>query len=364
VIRNVIFDWSGTLVDDLPAVWEASNHVFRQAGVEPLTLAQFRAEFGLPYRGFYEKFVPHVPLEQLEVWFHARFLECQDSVVALPHARALLEFCRQQELRVFILSTVHPRHWESQAHATGLQGFFERIYAGVADKRTRIAELLAENQLAPHATVFVGDMQHDIETAKQGGIHSVAVLTGYNSLGQLRLAEPDLIVEHLGELLSLLERNRLFLHPVQPAPTPPRPVSTVGGLAFNDDGQLLLVRTNKWSDLWGIPGGKIEWGEPSETALRREMQEETGLAVTDVEFVMVQDAINPPEFYKPAHFLLLNYTCRARGRQSVRLNSEAQEFRWLSFAEALALPLNGPTRVLLEGVRRNFDPEFAVIAVV
>ena len=52
MIRNVIFDWSGTLVDDLPAVWEASNHVFRRAGVTPLTLEEFRAEFRLPYRGF------------------------------------------------------------------------------------------------------------------------------------------------------------------------------------------------------------------------------------------------------------------------------------------------------------------------
>ena len=90
VIRNVIFDWSGTLVDDLPAVWEASNHVFRLAGVPPLTLEEFRAEFRLRYRGFYDKFVPHVPLERLEAWFHSRFAECQDSVVALPHARELL----------------------------------------------------------------------------------------------------------------------------------------------------------------------------------------------------------------------------------------------------------------------------------
>ena len=34
VIRNIIFDWSGTLVDDLPAVWRATNHVLRQAGVK------------------------------------------------------------------------------------------------------------------------------------------------------------------------------------------------------------------------------------------------------------------------------------------------------------------------------------------
>ena len=49
MIRNIIFDWSGTLVDDLPAVWEATNHVFAQSGIAPLSLEQFRAEFALPF---------------------------------------------------------------------------------------------------------------------------------------------------------------------------------------------------------------------------------------------------------------------------------------------------------------------------
>jgi len=52
VIRNVIFDWSGTLVDDLPAVWRASNHALERAGVATLPLDQFRREFRLPARDF------------------------------------------------------------------------------------------------------------------------------------------------------------------------------------------------------------------------------------------------------------------------------------------------------------------------
>ena len=116
---------------------------------------------------------------------------------------------------------------------------------------------------------------------EHGGVHSCAVLTGYNTLEQLRAAKPDLIVEHLGELRRVLEQNDL-----QPANREREklsehrpPLATVGALIFNAEGEVLMIRTHKWSNKWGIPGGKIKWGETSEAALRREIKEETGLKV-------------------------------------------------------------------------------------
>lgn len=348
MIRNIIFDWSGTLVDDLPAVWKATNYVLTQAERAELTLEEFRAEFCLPFTVFYDRHVPHVPLPQLEVWFHSRFRQVQDSVCALPHARDFLEFCRERRLRTFLLSTVHREHFAVQAAATGFAQYLDRPYLNVWDKREKIHEILKENHLAPDETMFIGDMQHDIETARHGGIHSCAVLTGYNTLSQLRAAEPDLIVEHLGELRKRLEGNGLNLEP------PPQgleerhpPIVTVGALIYDSAGQVLMVRTHKWSDLWGIPGGKIKWGESSCEALRREIKEETDLEVTNIEFVMVQDCIHSKEFYRDAHFVLLNYTCCCAGEPVVKLNDEAREFRWLAPKEALGLALNEPTRTLL-----------------
>src|SRR5438309_1179208 len=81
--------------------------------------------------------------------------------------------------------------------ATGFGKYIERQYVSVIDKRKVIHRILAENKLLPEETLFVGDMQHDIETARHGGVASCAVLTGYNSLQQLRASEPDVIVEHL-----------------------------------------------------------------------------------------------------------------------------------------------------------------------
>jgi phosphoglycolate phosphatase-like HAD superfamily hydrolase/ADP-ribose pyrophosphatase YjhB (NUDIX family) len=360
VIRNVILDWSGTLVDDLPAVWKATNYVLARARRAELTLDQFRAEFCLPFTNFYHRHTPHVPPQQLETWFHRRFRQVQDSVAELPHAREFLEFCRVRHLRTFLLSTVHRDHFASQEAVTGFGKFLDKSYIGVNDKRKKIHEILARNELQPGETVFVGDMQHDMEAARQGGVHACAVLTGYNTLDQLRAAQPDLIVEHLGELREILERNRLNLRAPdaprgarRPVAPPRTPVATVGALIFNQAGDVLMIRTHKWSDRWGIPGGKIKWGEPSLDALRREIKEETNLAIRDIEFVLVQDCIHPREFYREAHFLLLNYTCRCVGRPRVKLNDEAREFRWVTPDQALAMPINQPTRTLLRAVMKS-----------
>jgi ADP-ribose pyrophosphatase YjhB (NUDIX family) len=177
------------------------------------------------------------------------------------------------------------------------------------------------------------------------------VLTGYNTLEQLRAAEPDLIVEHLGELREIMEQNDFHLKPRRkPFEEVHPPIVTVGGLIFGAQGKVLMIRTHKWSNLWGIPGGKIKWGEPAVEALRRELLEETNLEVRDINFVLVQDCIHSKEFYRDAHFVLLNYTCLCAAEPMVKLNDEAREYRWVSVAEALAMPINQPTRVLLLAV--------------
>ena len=267
---------------------------------------------------------------------------------------SFLSSAGQPGLRTFLLSTVHRDHFAVQAASTGFGPFLEKSYLNVWDKREKIHVILEENGLVPEETLFIGDMQHDIETARHGGIHSCAVLTGYNTLEQLRAAKPDLIVEHLRELLEVLQQNDLHLKsPVRRFEAGHPPIVTVGGLIFNDAGLVLMVRTHKWSNLWGIPGGKIKWGESSIEALRREIKEETDLAVTDIEFVLVQDCIHSKEFYRDAHFVLINYTCRCASEPAVKLNDEAREFRWVTAAEAMEMPLNQPTRTLLLAVKEQ-----------
>ncbi|TAE74542.1 MAG: NUDIX domain-containing protein [Verrucomicrobia bacterium] len=346
MFQNLIFDWSGTLVDDLPPVLEATNHVLELYGVEGFDREGFRRRFRLPYEEFYREMLPEVPLDELEVHFRKAFSASDASVTILPHAREKLEWCRAQGIRCFVLTSMDRDAFHHQLHALELSEFFEATYAGVLDKRERILGILEAHRLNPAESAFVGDMTHDIDTARHGGMTSIAVLTGYTHAGPLAEARPDLTVPDLGVLRQILAR---------PA-CKPRPVATVGALILDGAGRCLVVKTHKWGQRWGIPGGKIRRGETSLDALVREIREETGLEIGAPGFVMVQDCIDSSEFVNPAHFLLLNYVACARSVDVV-LNEEAQEFRWVTSEQALAMDLNTPTRVLLEEVlRQNLIP--------
>jgi 8-oxo-dGTP pyrophosphatase MutT (NUDIX family) len=257
-------------------------------------------------------------------------------VTILPHAREKLEWCRDHGVRAFVLTSMDSDAFQRQLHDLGLADFFEATYSGVLDKRERIHGILETHKLVPAESAFVGDMTHDIDTARHGNMTSIAVLTGYTHAGPLAAARPDLTVPDLQVLRQLMARPGWK----------PRPVATVGALIHDGAGKLLMVKTHKWGHRWGIPGGKIKRGESSLDALRREILEETGLEISDLRFVLVQDCIDSAEFQRPEHFLLLNYVARATSAEVV-LNDEAQEFRWVNPAEALALDLNLPTRTLL-----------------
>jgi phosphoglycolate phosphatase-like HAD superfamily hydrolase/8-oxo-dGTP pyrophosphatase MutT (NUDIX family) len=343
-IRNVLLDWSGTLVDDFGPVLEASNEIFRHYGKPAWSAEEFREKFYLPFTDFYREYLPELPLPELDHHYHTAFKLLQTGIALLPHAREFLDYLRDREMPTFLLSTIHREHYETQGERLGVKTYFRQAYTQALDKRKVVLHLLAEHNLNADETIFIGDMVHDIETARHAGVVSCAVLTGYDSLSKLKGANPDLLFRNLREVRDFLDRHRgVAAHP---------PVATVGALIFNPQGEVLMIRTHKWSHKWGIPGGKIKPNEKSEDALRREVLEETGLKLREIRFELVQDCIEPPEFYKKAHFLLLNYTAVAEG-SAVVLNDEAETYRWLAPADAAQLDLNGPTRVLLDHVRSH-----------
>jgi ADP-ribose pyrophosphatase YjhB (NUDIX family) len=136
----------------------------------------------------------------------------------------------------------------------------------------------------------------------------------------------------------------------RPEPGRRYPLVTVGALVVGPSGRVLLIRTHKWGDRWGVPGGKVDWGESLLEAVHREVREETGLELTEVRWGPLQEAVLSAQFHREAHFVLVNVVARTL-HEHVTLNDEAQEWAWCTPAEAAARDLNEPTARLLEHYR-------------
>lgn len=125
------------------------------------------------------------------------------------------------------------------------------------------------------------------------------------------------------------------------------PEPTVGVFIFNQRGELLLLRSHKWPGAYVVPGGHVELGERLEEAARREVQEETGLEIRDLEFINFQEFIYDPAFWKRKHFIFFDFAAKAEDTQ-VTLNDEAESYIWVDPLQALSLPLDDYTRRSVE----------------
>jgi len=131
------------------------------------------------------------------------------------------------------------------------------------------------------------------------------------------------------------------------------PESACGALIFNLKGRIFLMKSHKWRDKYGIPGGHIELGEKIEDALKREIKEETGLDIYDIGFICFQEFIYGEEFWKKKHFIFFDFACKTNSTK-VKLNSEGQEFVWVTLSEALKMPIEPYTRKTIEEYLKKY----------
>lgn len=109
----------------------------------------------------------------------------------------------------------------------------------------------------------------------------------------------------------------------------------------------MLIKSHKWKDKYAIPGGRIELGEKIEDAPKREIKEETGLDIHDIESIGFQEFVYGEEFWKKKHFIFFDLACKTNSTE-VKLNSEGQEFVWVTLKEPSKLPVKPYSKKTIE----------------
>jgi ADP-ribose pyrophosphatase YjhB (NUDIX family) len=130
-----------------------------------------------------------------------------------------------------------------------------------------------------------------------------------------------------------------------------RPLIFVGSVAIVTDDQdriLLQQRTSPYG-VWGLPGGLMELGESTEEVAKREVYEESGLTIDDLQLLNVYSgkdhfirAENGDEFYVVT---TAYYTCNFAGEMNVDPD-ESIQFKFVS-ADKLPEKMIGSHRSML-----------------
>lgn len=124
-------------------------------------------------------------------------------------------------------------------------------------------------------------------------------------------------------------------------------VTSVVAVIIDEQERVLLTRRSipPFKNMWVMPGGKIDLGEPIATALRREVDEEVGLDVEVGSLIDVFEHLTPGE--ENCHYVILFYRCRPVHYDLAHNPDEVAEASWVPRHELAAYQMPDGTRTIL-----------------
>lgn len=214
-IKNVVFDWSGTLSNDLPKVYETAMNVFETLNIPRINLDEYKEKFTIPVMDFYRLYLPedaesYVPDDEIDKLFREFYGEIDIPVEMHRDVKSVLEKLVDKGIKLAIVSTHKQDSLEEEARAYGIHKYFKEgnekfmIYGDVENKIEELPTYLEELGFDPKETMYVGDLDHDILAGSQAGLKTFAVTWGYNSRERLEAAKPSYIRDDLSDLPNLL----------------------------------------------------------------------------------------------------------------------------------------------------------------
>jgi phosphoglycolate phosphatase len=209
--KHIIWDWNGTLLDDTSLCVDVLNGLLARRGRAPITVADYRENFGFPVIKFYDYLGFDTDVDSFDqvsrefiADYEARwFDEChlhfevsevlrQMSAVGLTHS--VLSAAKQEALEAGI------HHFGIRKYFTGLAGT-DNIHA--QGKVARGQQWIQQVPCRLEELVIVGDTLHDFEVAEAVGVDCVLLSHGHHTADRL-LATGRPVLESLPVLADFL----------------------------------------------------------------------------------------------------------------------------------------------------------------
>ena len=198
----ILFDWNGTLVDDMERARQASSLVRRRwAGLPELTLGEFRQAWCLPLSDHIKKLGVAEADSEAAVRAWSAHLTRLEAPLSAGTA-ATLEGLRRAGITMAVVSAASDSSVRKDLLSHGLDHHFEYVHCGVADKEAITRQYVVG--ASPQAVWYVGDSRFDMVQARRAGATAVGYTGGYDDAEELRVAGAHHLIDRLDELLAFI----------------------------------------------------------------------------------------------------------------------------------------------------------------
>jgi len=205
--KHIIWDWNGTLVDDVWLVVEIMNKMLKKRHLPAIDSKKYREIFDFPVTKYYLKLgfdFSREPFEKLTVEFISEYYERFNECRLFNHTEEFLKKIRDVGISQSILSASKEDVLIEKIKYYGIEKNFCKIvglenhYA--ESKIEKGKKWIVSLNLNPHEVLLIGDTVHDYIVSKHIRCDSLLIASGHNSFERLAKLDTD-IIRSLDEII-------------------------------------------------------------------------------------------------------------------------------------------------------------------
>ena len=214
MIRCVVFDLDGTLVDMGDLFYRIFADVVRRAGLPDVAFDKCGDPWVCAHRQTLEAYPQLRGVAGTgsfaDTWERVlRQMLAEGSLHLYPGARAVLEGIQSSGRAICLASNTPRRFVEIKLDALDIRRFFDAVFTpqdpwGGKPKPDSLMYVMKRFGLTPDEVVMVGDHDQDVVYGKNAGVRTIGVLNEFNSREELLAAEADHIIERVSDVLQIL----------------------------------------------------------------------------------------------------------------------------------------------------------------
>jgi phosphoglycolate phosphatase len=209
MIKTIIWDWNGTLLNDVDYNINVVNIMLKKRGIKIITKDKYRMLKKVPIKQFYIDIGINAAndngfseiIKEYWVTYNDKYIQLELN----KNVENILQRIQKDGVRNYLLSLTNNKELIKQIDFFCIESYFEKIIGSsdseVRNKIDKAKELIKKEKIDVKETLFIGDVINDYEVAERFGMGCILYSNGHQKIDR---DKRFIVIENLDEIFGYL----------------------------------------------------------------------------------------------------------------------------------------------------------------